>query len=52
MGPLGDVVVWLPFLEALEDDLILSGDLHKLTLACFAVQTLLELKVGRTWNGT
>jgi len=41
-GPSGYVIIGLLFLEALENDLVLTGDLHKLTLACISIETLFE----------
>lgn len=44
MSPLRDVVVGLLFLEALENYLVLSCDLHKISLAGFSIETLFKLK--------
>ena len=42
LGPFGHVVVRLSLLQALKDDLVLSGDLHELALAGLAIETLFE----------
>lgn len=42
--PLCNVVVWLLLLKALEDPLVLGGDLHKLFLAGLSVQTALATR--------
>ena len=44
MGPLGHVVVRLLLLQALQNDLVLPSDLHKLSLARLPVETLFELQ--------
>ena len=44
LSPLRDVVVGLLFLEALENYLVLSCDLHKISLAGFSIETLFKLK--------
>lgn len=42
--PLRDVVVWLLLLKALEDPLVLGGDLHELFLSGLSVQTALATR--------
>ena len=48
--PFRHVVVGLFLLQALQNDLVLSRDLHKLSLAGLSVQTFLELQVGQAGN--